>query len=159
MNLLILCPFLLIKQKNLPKQVSCEAGPQVWHSDCKVCKANHYKVLPRHQIRGDYVLILQSCLTLWDPMNCSSLGSSVHGILQARLLEWVAMPFSMGFSWLRDGTWVSSIFSLQLDSLPTEPPGKRCRGQAITETQMGEMEGPQRAERCSRGILETVSSP
>ena len=34
------------------------------------------------------------CLTLCDPMNCSSPGSSVHGILQARILEWVAIPFS-----------------------------------------------------------------
>ena len=70
---------------------------------------------------------LQSCLTLCDPMNCSPPGSSVHGILQARIPEWLAMPFSMGFSWLRDGTWVFSISSWQLDSLPTEPLGKRCR--------------------------------
>ena len=37
----------------------------------------------------------KSCLTLCDPMNCSPLGSSVHGILQARILEWVAMPFTL----------------------------------------------------------------
>ena len=36
----------------------------------------------------------QSSLTLCNPMGCSPLGSSVHGILQARILEWVAMPFS-----------------------------------------------------------------
>ena len=36
-------------------------------------------------------------------------GSSVHGILQARILEWVAIPFSRGSSWLRDWTWVSCI--------------------------------------------------
>ena len=41
------------------------------------------------------MLVTQSCLTLWDPMNCSPPGSSVHGILQARILEWVAMPFSI----------------------------------------------------------------
>ena len=40
-------------------------------------------------------------------MDCSSPGSSVHGILQARILEWVAMPFSRGSSWPRDWTWVS----------------------------------------------------
>ena len=39
---------------------------------------------------------LQSCLILCDPMNCNLPGSSVHGILQARILEWVAMPSSMG---------------------------------------------------------------
>ena len=39
---------------------------------------------------------LQSCLTLHDPMDCSPPGSSVHGILQARILKWVAMPSSRG---------------------------------------------------------------
>ena len=42
------------------------------------------------------VLDAQSCLTLCDPMDCSLPGSSVHGILQARVLEWVAIPFSKG---------------------------------------------------------------
>ena len=44
---------------------------------------------------------LQSCLTLCVPMNCSAPGSSVHGILQARILEWVAMPSSRESSWPR----------------------------------------------------------
>ena len=48
-------------------------------------------------------------LALRDPMGCSLLGSSVHGILQARILEWVAIPFSRGSSWPRDWTWVSCI--------------------------------------------------
>jgi len=39
-------------------------------------------------------LVTQSCLTLCHPMDCSPPGSSVHGILQARILEWVAIPFS-----------------------------------------------------------------
>ena len=43
-------------------------------------------------------LVVQSCLTLCDPMDCSSPGSFVHGILQARILEWVAMPSSRGSS-------------------------------------------------------------
>ena len=47
---------------------------------------------------------LQSCLTLCDPMDCSLPGSSVHGTLQARILEWVAMPSSRWFSWPRDRT-------------------------------------------------------
>ena len=38
--------------------------------------------------------LVQSCLTLWGPMDCSLPGSSVHGILQARILEGIAMPFS-----------------------------------------------------------------
>ena len=44
------------------------------------------------------VLAAQSCLTLRDPMDCSPPGSSVHGILQARILEWVAISFSRGSS-------------------------------------------------------------
>ena len=44
------------------------------------------------------VLVAQSCLTLCDPVDCSPPGSSVHGILPARILEWVAIPFSRGFS-------------------------------------------------------------
>ena len=46
--------------------------------------------------------LLQSCLTLGDPMDCSLPGSSVHGILQAIILEWVAMPSSRGSSQPRD---------------------------------------------------------
>ena len=50
---------------------------------------------------------LQSGLTLCNPMNCSLPGSSVHWILQARMLEWVAMPSSRGSSRLRDWTYIS----------------------------------------------------
>ena len=60
--------------------------------------------------------VIQSCLTLWDPMDCT-----VHGILQARILEWVAFPFSRGTSQPKDQTQVST---LQADSFPAEPPGK-----------------------------------
>ena len=65
-----------------------------------------------------------SCLVasvVFNHMDCSLPGSSVHGFLQARVLEWVAMPSSRGYSWLRDWTWVSCIaggFST------TKPPGK-----------------------------------
>ena len=48
------------------------------------------------------VLVAQSCLTLCDSMGCSHTGSSVHKILQARILEWVAIPFSRGASQPRD---------------------------------------------------------
>ena len=44
----------------------------------------------------------QSCWTLWDPVDCSPPGSSVHGILQAKILEWSAMPYSRGSSRPRD---------------------------------------------------------
>ena len=52
---------------------------------------------------------LQSFPTLCDPMDCSLPCSSVHGILQARILEWVAISFSSGSSQSRDPTWVSCI--------------------------------------------------
>ena len=48
------------------------------------------------------VLVAQSCPTLCDPMDCSPPGSSVHGILQPRILEWVDIPFSRGSSQPRD---------------------------------------------------------
>ena len=66
------------------------------------------------------VVVALSCPTLCDPTGCSLSGLSFHGILQARILEWVAMPSSRGSSWLRDGTLVC----LQADSLPPEPTGK-----------------------------------
>ena len=53
--------------------------------------------------------VTQLCPTLCDSMNCSLLGSSVHGILQARALEWVAISFFRGSSRPRDRTWVSHI--------------------------------------------------
>ena len=55
------------------------------------------------------VLVTQSCLSLCSPMNCSLPGSSVHGILQARIVECVAIPFSRGSSRHRDETQVSCI--------------------------------------------------
>ena len=73
-------------------------------------------------MRGDFssrlmymcseVKAAQPCLTLWNPMSYT-----VHGILHARILEWVIFPFSRGSSQSRDP-------ALQADSLPAEPPGK-----------------------------------
>ena len=53
--------------------------------------------------------VAQSCLTLCDPVDCSPPGSFIHGILQARILEWVATSFSRGSSRPRDRTQVSCI--------------------------------------------------
>ena len=91
--------------------------------------------------------VVKSCPTLCNPVNCSPPGSSVHGILQARKLEWVVISFSRGPSQPRDWAWVSSFscigrwivyqqgspttwlhcinnYALQADSLLSEPPGK-----------------------------------
>ena len=59
--------------------------------------------------KGKKVLVAQLYLTLWYPLDCSPPGSSVHGILQARKLEWVAIPFSRGSSLPSDRTQVSCI--------------------------------------------------
>ena len=53
--------------------------------------------------------VAQSCPTLCDPIDCSPPGSSLHWILQARILEWVAISFSRGSSQPRDRTQVSHI--------------------------------------------------
>ena len=83
----------------------------------------------------------QSCSTLCQTMDCSPPGSSVHGILQARILEWVAISSSRGSRWIRDhthdliltwlpvspprdGTRVSCLMYGQVGSLPLAPPGK-----------------------------------
>ena len=55
------------------------------------------------------VVVAQLCLSLCDSMDCSLPGSSVHGILQARILEWVAILFSKVSSQPRDQTWVSCM--------------------------------------------------
>ena len=79
--------------------------------------------------------VAQSFPTLCSPTDCSLLGSSVHGIFQARILKWVAMSSSRRSSRPRDWSHVSSIFcisrriqprspTLQVDSLPAEPPRK-----------------------------------
>ena len=67
---------------------------------------------------------LLSRVWLWDPTDCSPPGSSVHGILQARILEWVATPSSRGSFWPRDRTGVSCISCTAGKFFPAEPLGK-----------------------------------
>ena len=64
--------------------------------------------------------VVQSCPTLCDPMDCSLPGFSMHGIFQARILEWFAISFSRGSSWPRNRTRVSCTAG----RLFTEPLGK-----------------------------------
>ena len=66
-------------------------------------------------------LVAQLCLTLCNPVAYSPPGSSIRGILQARILEWVAMPSSRDLP--SPGIKPRSL-ALQVDSLPSEPPGK-----------------------------------
>ena len=68
--------------------------------------------LGSHRVRHDWsdlAAAAAACLILCNPMGCSLPGFFVHGILQARILEWVAMPSSRGSSWPRDQTCISYI--------------------------------------------------
>ena len=66
------------------------------------------------------VLVTQLCLTLCNPMECGTPGSSIHGIFQARILGLVTISFSRGYSWPRD--WTHLLRCRQ--TLPSEQPGK-----------------------------------
>ena len=87
---------------------------------CRVCPHGHWI--------NEWICccssVAKSCPVLCNPMDYSLPGSSVHGIPQARILEWIALPFSRGFSQPRDRTW---IFCTAADSLASEQPGKPVR--------------------------------
>ena len=70
--------------------------------------------------------VAQACPTLCSPMDCNLPGSSINGIFQARVLEWVAISFSRGSSRLIQGSNLPLLCLLhwQVDSLPLAPPGK-----------------------------------
>ena len=77
-------------------------GLTVWRLSCSACCCSVTKL----------------CLTLCDPMDNSPPGSSVHGIFQARVLEWFAISLFRGSSQPTDQTWIAGGF------FTTEPPGK-----------------------------------
>ena len=68
------------------------------------------------------MLVAYFCLTLCDPMDCGLPGSSVHRILQARILEWVAISFSRGFFPTQGSN--PGLLHCRWISLPSKPPGK-----------------------------------
>ena len=76
---------------------------------------------------------LQSCPTLCNPMDCSLLGSSVHGILQARILEWVTMPFLLhGILWVQGlNLHLLRLLHGQVGSLPLAPPAQTINNVVI----------------------------
>ena len=98
--------------------------PRDWtHISC-IGRWIHYHWAIREALKGCVKKeseVSQLCPALCDPVDCSPLGSSVHGILQARILEWVTISFCRGSSQCRDGTQTPA---LQADDLPSEPPGK-----------------------------------
>ena len=84
----------------LQTHISCSPTSQVDSSPTKP---------PGKPVNQPCVWVAQSCATLCDSMGCSPPGFSVHGILQARILEWIAITFFRGSSWPRDWTWVFSF--------------------------------------------------
>ena len=122
----------------------------------------HCLLQPSEQVLHKYLSLLngwidgcayvpvQSCLTLCDPSDCNLPGSSVHGVLQARILVWVAMPSSRGSSWPRDLTHILYIpcigspvlYHLGSQYRWTDEPITRCVSGAIfNETQSGQSHG------------------
>ena len=69
--------------------------PRPWDSPGKNTGVGCHFLLQCMKVKSERE-VAQSCLTLSDPMDCSLPGSSVHGIFQARVLEWVAIAFSEG---------------------------------------------------------------
>ena len=72
-------------------------------------------------LSSSQVKVLQLCLTLCDPMDCNLPGSSVQGISQVGILEWVAISFSRD---LQESGIEPGSAAMQVDSLPSEPSGK-----------------------------------
>ena len=81
---------------------------QTYHFMRKKLRPRNRKLLAQENEKSESVSYSVES-TLCDPMDCSPPGSSAHGILQARILEWVAFPFSRGFSQPRHQTQVSCI--------------------------------------------------
>ena len=100
-----------------------------------ICHKKENKTKQQQQQKGNsplFVLsmkvkVIQSCLTLCDPMDCGLPGSPVHGIYQARILEWVAFPFSRGSSQSKDQTHISCIAGGFFTIWATKTPGTVSR--------------------------------
>ena len=82
-------------------------------------------VVIRVQLKPMGSVCAQSCPTLCNPLDCSPPGSSVHGVSQARIQEWVAISSSRGSSQPRDQTCISCLLHWQVDSWPLSHPGVR----------------------------------
>ena len=86
--------------------------------------SNLFRAMVKQDFDPGSKSVAQSCLTLYNPMDCSPPDSSVHGILQARILEWVAISLSRGSSQPGDSIWVSYVSFIAGGFLIIEPSGK-----------------------------------
>ena len=108
--------------------------PRPWDSPGKNTGAGCHFLLQCMKVKSQSK-DAQSCLTLSDPMDWSLPVSSVHGILQARILEWVAIAFSRGSSRSRDWTLVSCnagrCFTLWATHIHTQIRNKKMMGEKL----------------------------
>ena len=122
-NHLIFCRPLLLLPSTFPsiRVFSNESAvhirsPKYWSFSFSISPCNEYSGLISFERENEGI---QSCPTLCDPMDSSPPGSSVHGILHARILEWVAISFSRGSS-----LEIEPRSPTLQETLPCEPPGK-----------------------------------
>ena len=115
---------------NFLRSVNAVFRKQKWRGSCfkysyiLTSTLNQEKHRIAHSCKGVCVFVhsgFSRVQLFCDTVDCSPPGSSVHGTLQARLLEWVAIPFSRGSSWPRDQTPIADGF------FTAEPPGKPAR--------------------------------
>ena len=100
--------------------------------DIDICRA--VSIFTHTHTRVCVCSVIQSCPTLCDPLDCSPPGSSVLGISQARILEWLAISFSRGSSQLRDQIRVFCIFCIAGDTLPLSHRGSPIYTHTHTHT-------------------------
>ena len=111
-NSISLCPTSFCTPRpNLPVTPGVSWLPTFAFQSPIMTRTSFLGVSSKRSCRSSYTHteIVQSCPTLWDPMDYSLPGSLFHGILQAWILEWVAISSSRASSWPRDRNWVSRI--------------------------------------------------
>ena len=116
--------------KNLSVMQETRVGSLGWEGPLEKQMPTHssilaWRILWTEEPAAAAAKSLQSCPTLWDFMDCSPPGCTVHGIFQARILEWVGIPFFRGSFWPKDRTWISctvgdSLLLNHWDSLAPE---------------------------------------
>ena len=102
-----------------------------WYPPASNLKYHHWRFLKREDLSVVEVKVAYLCLTLCDPVDCSLPVSSVHGILQAGILEWVAIAFSRGSSQLRNWTEVSCLAGRFFTNWTTREAQEYWNGQPI----------------------------
>ena len=112
------------KNKKLPLPKNPSRCRPIFLLSLEILSIEVVAVFPTALFFGSCYVNKDLCPSLCDPMDCSMSGFSVYGILQARILEWVAAPFSRDLP--NPGIEPRSP-ALQADSLPSEPPGKPIR--------------------------------